>query len=160
VPYNVAHVAGGFGMMCGAGMVSGLLGAGSGVFKVLAMDTAMRLPMKVSTSTSNFMIGVTAAASAGIFFQRGDIDPTISAPVALGVLLGAMIGAKVLVRMPKAWVRKLFIPAIVLVAVSMLAHGAARGSDHQWSRPTERPAFALTRSARTAGNGPGATRHD
>jgi uncharacterized membrane protein YfcA/uncharacterized membrane protein len=126
VPYNVAHVAGGFGMMCGAGMVSGLLGAGSGVFKVLAMDTAMRLPMKVSTSTSNFMIGVTAAASAGMFFQRGDIDPTIAAPVALGVLLGAMIGAKVLVRMPNAWVRKLFIPVIVLVAVSMLAHGAAR----------------------------------
>jgi len=126
VPYNVAHVAGGFGMMCGAGIISGLVGAGGGVFKVLAMDTAMRLPMKVSTSTSNFMIGVTAAASAGIFFQRGDIDPTISAPVALGVLLGAMIGAKVLVRMPNAWVRKLFIPVIVLVAVSMLAHGAVR----------------------------------
>ena len=81
-------------MMTIAGLLSGLLGIGSGTFKVLAMDTAMRLPMKVSTTTSNFMIGVTAAASAGIYFQRGDINPLYAAPVALGVLLGATIGRK------------------------------------------------------------------
>jgi len=79
-----------------AGLISGLLGIGSGTFKVLAMDTAMKLPMKVSSTTSNFMIGVTAAASAGIYFQRGDIDPMIAAPVALGVLIGALVGAKTL----------------------------------------------------------------
>ncbi|MDE2581157.1 MAG: DUF1634 domain-containing protein, partial [Rhodospirillales bacterium] len=88
VAYNVDRVPEGFGIMCLAGALSGLLGIGSGTFKVLALDTAMRLPMKVSTTTSNFMIGVTAAASAGIFFQRGDIDPVIAAPVALGVLAG------------------------------------------------------------------------
>src|SRR3984885_3668365 len=99
-------------------------GAGNGYRDAVAHESVYQ-HLKVSTSTSNFMIGVTAAASAGMFFQRGDIDPTIAAPVALGVLLGAMIGAKVLVRMPNAWVRKLFIPVIVLVAISMLAHGAA-----------------------------------
>ncbi len=123
VSYNVAHVRWGFSMMYAAGLVSGLLGIGSGTFKVLAMDTAMRLPMKVSTTTSNFMIGVTAAASAGIFFQRGDIDPAIAAPVALGVLLGATVGAKSLTRMSNVWLKKLFVPVIVLVAVNMLARG-------------------------------------
>src|SRR5205823_8598079 len=97
VPYNVTRVPVGFGIMYVAGVLSGMLGIGSGVFKVLAMDTAMRLPMKVSTTTSNFMIGVTAAASAGIYFQRGDIPPLIAAPVALGVLLGAFIGSRLLV---------------------------------------------------------------
>ena len=123
VAYNVAHIRWGFSMMYVAGMISGLLGIGSGTFKVLAMDTAMRLPMKVSTTTSNFMIGVTAAASAGIFFQRGDIDPAIAAPVALGVLLGATIGAKVITRVSNVWLKKLFVPVIVLVAINMLARG-------------------------------------
>ena len=123
IPYHVAHVRIGFGMMYVAGLISGLLGIGSGTFKVLAMDTAMRLPMKVSTTTSNFMIGVTAAASAGIFFQRGDIDPMIAAPVALGVLGGSMLGAKTLNRMSNVHLKKVFVPMIVLVAISMLARG-------------------------------------
>lgn len=123
VSYHVAHIRSGFSMMYVAGLISGLLGIGSGTFKVLAMDTAMRLPMKVSTTTSNFMIGVTAAASAGIFFQRGDIDPAIAAPVALGVLLGATVGAKMLTRMSNVWLKRIFVPVIVLVALNMLARG-------------------------------------
>ncbi len=123
VAYKVAHIRWGFGLMYVAGLISGLLGIGSGTFKVLAMDTAMRLPMKVSTTTSNFMIGVTAAASAGIFFQRGDIDPAIAAPVALGVLVGAMLGAKTLTRMSNVWLKRVFVPVIVLVALNMLARG-------------------------------------
>ncbi|HEX8730335.1 MAG TPA: sulfite exporter TauE/SafE family protein, partial [Ktedonobacterales bacterium] len=86
VRYNVTRVPLGFGIMYVAGALSGLLGIGSGPFKVLALDSAMRLPMKVSTTTSNFMIGVTAAASAGLYFARGDINPLIATPVALGVL--------------------------------------------------------------------------
>ncbi|MDE2333948.1 MAG: DUF1634 domain-containing protein [Rhodospirillales bacterium] len=123
VAYNVAHIRWGFSLMYIAGLISGLLGIGSGTFKVLAMDTAMRLPMKVSTTTSNFMIGVTAAASAGIFFQRGDIDPAIAAPVALGVLLGATVGAKTLTRMSNVWLKRVFVPVIILVALNMLARG-------------------------------------
>ncbi len=123
VAYNVAHIRWGFSMMYVAGLISGLRGIGSGTFKVLAMDTAMRLPMKVSTTTSNFMIGVTAAASAGIFFQRGDIDPAIAAPVALGVLIGATLGAKTITRVSNVWLKKLFVPVIVLVALNMLARG-------------------------------------
>ncbi|HEV7126286.1 MAG TPA: TSUP family transporter [Ktedonobacterales bacterium] len=99
VRYEVTHVPAGFSLMYVAGLISGLLGIGSGTFKVLAMDTAMRLPLKVSTTTSNFMIGVTAAASATIYFLRGDIDPLVAAPVALGVLLGATIGARTLARL-------------------------------------------------------------
>ncbi|MBW4051950.1 MAG: DUF1634 domain-containing protein [Proteobacteria bacterium] len=121
IPYHVAHVRTGFGMMYVAGLISGLLGIGSGTFKVLAMDTAMRLPMKVSTTTSNFMIGVTAAASAGIFFQRGDIDPMIAAPVALGVLGGSMLGARTVNRLSNVHLKQVFVPMIVLVALSMLA---------------------------------------
>ncbi len=123
VSYSVTGVPAGFGMMYVAGAISGLLGIGSGTFKVLAMDAAMRLPMKVSTTPSNFMIGVTAAASAGIYFQRGDIDPVIAAPVALGVLLGATMGAVTLPRLSNAWVRKVFIPVIVLVGIEMLLRG-------------------------------------
>ena len=123
VSYNVAHVRWGFSMMYIAGLVSGLLGIGSGTFKVLALDTAMRLPMKVSTTTSNFMIGVTAAASAGIFFQRGAIDPVVAAPVAIGVLAGATLGAKSISRISNVWLKKLFVPVIVLVALNMLARG-------------------------------------
>ncbi len=122
-PYHVAHVRIGFSMMYVAGLISGLLGIGSGTFKVLAMDTAMRLPMRVSTTTSNFMIGVTAAASAGIYFQRGDIDPVIAAPVALGVLLGATLGATILPRISNVGLRKVFIPVVLLVALNMLARG-------------------------------------
>jgi uncharacterized membrane protein YfcA len=125
VTYEVTHVPAGFSMMYVAGLISGLLGIGSGTFKVLAMDTAMRLPMKVSTTTSNFMIGVTAAASAGIYFERGDINPMIAAPVALGVLLGATIGARTLARLSNATIRKIFVPLLVLIAAEMLIRGAA-----------------------------------
>src|SRR5262249_22152857 len=94
--YRVSRVPLGFGLMYVAGILSGLLGIGSGAVKVLAMDQAMRLPFKVSTTTSNFMIGVTAAASAGVYLHRGYIDPTLAMPVVLGVLAGAMRGARVL----------------------------------------------------------------
>ena len=85
----------------------------------------MRLPMKVSTTTSNFMIGVTAAASAGIYFARGDINPTVAAPVALGVLLGATIGARTLARLSNTTIRKLFLPLLGLIAIEMLIRGGA-----------------------------------
>ena len=124
IDYQVAHVPAGFGMMLVAGILSGLLGIGSGTFKVLAMDTAMRLPMKVSTTTSNFMIGVTAAASAGIYFQRGDMNPLYAAPVALGVLLGATGGAKTLARFSNTTIRKIFVPILVAIAIEMLIRGA------------------------------------
>lgn len=123
VAYNVTHVPEGFGMMYVAGLVSGLLGIGSGTFKVLAMDTAMRLPMKVSSTTSNFMIGVTAAASAGIYFQRGDILPLVAAPVALGVLVGALVGAKTLAKLSNRTVRKLFVPILLAIAIEMIVRG-------------------------------------
>ena len=125
VSYAVTGVPAGFALMYLAGAISGLLGIGSGTFKVLAMDTAMRLPMKVSTTTSNFMIGVTAAASAGIYFQRGDINPLIAAPVALGVLAGATLGARTLARISNITIRKIFVPLILIVAVEMLLRGVA-----------------------------------
>ncbi|MDE3228869.1 MAG: DUF1634 domain-containing protein [Chloroflexota bacterium] len=124
IEYQVANVPAGFGMMTVAGILSGLLGIGSGTFKVLAMDTMMRLPMKVSTTTSNFMIGVTAAASAGIYFQRGDMNPLYAAPVALGVLLGATSGAKLLARFSNSALRKIFVPILVAIAIEMLIRGA------------------------------------
>ncbi|MFN8556052.1 MAG: sulfite exporter TauE/SafE family protein [Dehalococcoidia bacterium] len=123
VSYDVTRVPLGFGMMYVAGVVSGLLGIGSGALKVLAMDTAMRLPMKVSTATSNFMIGVTAAAGAGVYFWRGYVVPSLAAPVALGVLLGATLGARLLVRFSNATVRRIFIPVLAVVAVEMLLRG-------------------------------------
>jgi uncharacterized protein len=103
--------------------VSGLLGIGSGVLKVLAMDGAMRLPMKVSSATSNFMIGVTAAASAGIYIGRGDVDPRIAGPVALGVLAGALTGARLLHRVSNRSVRFVFLPVLVAVGLEMLGRG-------------------------------------
>jgi uncharacterized membrane protein YfcA len=87
------------------------------------MDTAMRLPIKVSTATSNFMIGVTAAASAGIYFWRGEVLPLVAAPVALGVLAGALVGARLLVRFRSATVRLIFLVALSLVAIQMLLRG-------------------------------------
>jgi uncharacterized membrane protein YfcA/uncharacterized membrane protein len=123
VPYQVTRTLPGLFMMYIAGLVSGLLGIGSGTFKVLALDTAMRLPMKVSTTTSNFMIGVTAAASAGIYFSRGDIPPLIAAPVALGILLGALVGAHLLARLSNRLLRIIFLVVIVVAAVEMVLHG-------------------------------------
>jgi uncharacterized protein len=123
VTYQASRVPAGFVAMFGAGVLSGLLGIGSGAFKVLAMDYLMRLPMKVSTATSNFMIGITAAASAGIYFTRGDIHPLIATPVAVGVLGGAYVGTAVMARLRNTTVRKVFLPVIVYLAVSMILRG-------------------------------------
>ena len=123
VKYRATHVGRGFAAMYGAGVLSGLLGIGSGAFKVLAMDTFMRLPMKVSTATSNFMIGITAAASAGIYFTRGDIHPLIVAPVVIGVLVGAYLGTAVMARMRNTTVRKAFLPVVVYLALSRVLRG-------------------------------------
>jgi uncharacterized membrane protein YfcA len=123
VAYPVRRPLLGLGMMYGAGAVSGLLGIGSGALKVTAMDLAMGLPMKVSTATSNLMIGVTAAASAGLYFARGQIDPFIAAPVALGVLAGALIGSRHLRHVPGAMLRRLFIVVLLVIAVQMIVKG-------------------------------------
>jgi uncharacterized membrane protein YfcA/uncharacterized membrane protein len=123
VPYQVTRTPLGLAMMYVAGLISGLLGIGSGTFKVLALDAAMRLPMKVSTTTSNFMIGVTAAASAGIYFSRGDIAPLIAAPVALGILVGALVGARLLAHLSNRILRIIFLAVIVVAAVEMVLHG-------------------------------------
>jgi uncharacterized protein len=106
-----------------AGMISGLLGIGSGVLKVIALDVGMKLPMKVSSTTSNFMIGVTAAASTGIFYLGGYINPLIAAPVVLGVVLGSVLGTRALARSKNSTIKKVFIPVIVLLAIEMLAKG-------------------------------------
>lgn len=123
VQYNVTGVYGGLGMMYGAGVISGLLGIGSGIFKVMAMDFYMKLPLKVSSATSNFMIGVTAAASAGVYFLRGNIDPKIAAPVALGVLFGATVGTRVMQRLKSKTIRLIFVPVLAFVAVEMIVKG-------------------------------------
>jgi Predicted permeases len=118
--YGAVRVPAGFGLMGMAGALSGLLGIGSGAVKVLALDRAMRLPLKVSTTTSNLMIGVTAAASAGIYLRRGYVDPVLTAPVMLGVLAGAMLGARVLPRLQVRWLRAVFNLAVLALAVQML----------------------------------------
>ncbi len=122
--YHVRHVPLGFGLMFGAGTLSGLLGIGSGALKVLAMDRAMRLPFKVSTTTSNFMIGVTAAASAGVYFRKGYIDPGLTMPVLLGVLAGSFVGAKLLMRAPVPTLRLVFALVIFALGVEMIYSGA------------------------------------
>jgi uncharacterized membrane protein YfcA len=122
--YGVRHVPGGFAMMFGAGTLSGLLGIGSGAVKVIAMDRIMRIPFKVSTTTSNFMIGVTAAASAGLYLSRGYIDPRVAMPVMLGVLIGALLGAKVLVHARVKTLRIVFGVVILALAVEMILNGA------------------------------------
>jgi uncharacterized protein len=121
--YNVQHVPAGWSLMFGAGALSGLLGIGSGAMKVLAMDQAMKIPFKVSTTTSNFMIGVTAAASAGVYLHRGYIDPGLAMPVMLGVLSGSLFGARILVKAQTKWLRLGFSLVIVLLAIEMLYNG-------------------------------------
>ena len=123
VEYKVAGVYYGYGVMYVAGVISGLMGIGSGVFKVLGMDVFMKLPMKVSTATSNFMIGVTAAASAGIYFSRGDINPLVAGPVALGVLIGAWVGTQIMERLNSKTLRLIFIPVLIYIALEMLWKG-------------------------------------
>ncbi len=106
-----------------AGCMSGLLGIGSGAFKVLAMDQAMRIPFKVSTTTSNFMIGVTAAASAGVYLHYGQIDPALTMPVMLGVLIGSLLGAHVLMKAQTRMLRRIFSAVILVLALQMLYKG-------------------------------------
>ncbi|AFY90974.1 sulfite exporter TauE/SafE family protein [Chroococcidiopsis thermalis] len=121
--YHVQNVAAGFSLMFLAGILSGLLGIGSGAVKVLAMDRAMQLPFKVSTTTSNFMIGVTAAAGAGVYLSRGYIDPGLAMPVMLGVLLGSLIGARTLVKVKPRLLRQIFSIVILLLAIQMIYNG-------------------------------------
>jgi uncharacterized protein len=123
--YNVQRVPAGFGIMFRAGALSGLLGIGSGAMKVLAMDQAMKIPFKVSTTTSNFMIGVTAAASAGVYLSRGYIDPGLSMPVMLGVLAGSLVGTRILVKAETKMLRLVFSVVIVLLGIEMLYKGLA-----------------------------------
>jgi uncharacterized membrane protein YfcA len=121
--YYVHAVPQGFGIMALAGALSGLLGIGSGAVKVLAMDQAMRIPFKVSTTTSNFMIGVTAAASAGVYLNRGYIDPGLAMPVMLGVLLGSLLGARLLVGAQTRLLRIIFSAVIMVLAIQMIYNG-------------------------------------
>jgi uncharacterized membrane protein YfcA len=121
--YTVRHVPAGFLMMIGAGMLSALLGIGSGAFKVLAMDNVMRVPFKVSTTTSNFMIGVTAAASSVLYFHRGYIDPVLTFPVVIGVFAGAIAGARVLIGSGVRTLRIVFSVVITAVAIEMIYNG-------------------------------------
>jgi uncharacterized membrane protein YfcA len=125
VDYRVAKTVPAFFVMFLSGGLSALLGIGGGTFKVLAMDQIMRLPYKVSTATSNFMIGVTAATSAVVYFLRGDVDPIVATPVALGVLLGARLGSRLMMKMKVRTMRLLFIPVLLYTALQMILKGVA-----------------------------------
>jgi uncharacterized membrane protein YfcA len=127
VGYHVARVKAGFALMFGAGVLSGLLGIGSGAMKVIAMDQVMRIPFKVSTTTSNFMIGVTAAASAGVYLGHGYIEPALAMPVMLGVLTGSLLGARHLMGAKVRALRLLFAGVIGLLAIEMIYAGIAKG---------------------------------
>jgi uncharacterized membrane protein YfcA len=126
VHYRAGRLLPGWAIMWFAGAMSGILGIGSGIFKVVGMDLVMGLPIKISSATSNFMMGVTAAAGAGVHFANGDIDPNVAAGVALGVVVGAGIGAKLLPKMPGTWVRYLFIPVLLFMGVEMVLKGFQR----------------------------------
>lgn len=123
IPYRVARTKLGLGLMYLAGCVSALLGIGSGILKVPAMDQAMRIPIKVSSATSNFMIGVTTATSAGIYFMRGDIIPGLAGPVAFGVLIGSQLGSRLLGKWSGRTIRWIFVLILVVVAVQMGVKG-------------------------------------
>ena len=123
VAYNVTNVPQGSLVMFGAGFASGLLGIGSGAFKVVALDSYMKLPIKVSTATSNFMMGVTATASALIYFFNGTINPAIAAPIALGTLIGSRTGAKVMQRLDAKYIRYIFLPILLFTIVNMFLKG-------------------------------------
>ena len=121
--YQLRGVGGGFSVMLLAGVLSGILGIGSGVLKVIAMDGIMKVPFKVSTTTSNFMMGVTACASAVVYIQRGNIVPGIACPVLIGVLFGALTGARLLKKLDVRLLRQIFCIAILLVAFNMIWQG-------------------------------------
>lgn len=118
--YRVERFGAGMLVMFLAGILSALVGIGGGILKVLAMDRIMHLPFKVSTTTSNFMLGVTAAASVGIYFRRGQMEPMIAGPVALGALVGAVLGARVLPRVKTLWLRRIFAGVVIVSGVEML----------------------------------------
>lgn len=123
VAYQVEKVPAGASIMFGAGIASGLLGIGSGAFKVLAMDTTMKMPLKPSTATSNLMIGVTAAASATVYFFNGYVDPSLAGPLAIGIVAGAAIGSRIMPHLPARTIRLIFIPVIGLMALQMILKG-------------------------------------
>jgi uncharacterized protein len=127
ITYHVRRVKAGFSLMFGAGVLSGLLGIGSGAMKVLAMDQVMRIPFKVSTTTSNFMIGVTAAASAGVYLRNGYIDPGLAMPVMLGVLTGSLVGAQKLIAFRTRVLRLVFAVVIGVLAIEMIYNGFSGG---------------------------------
>jgi len=122
-PYSVSHPRAGFSLMYVAGLLSGLLGIGSGALKVIAMDRVMGIPFKVSTATSSFMIGVTGVASAAIYLKRGYIHPVIALPVMMGVLGGSMVGARLLPRLPVRFLRRMFAAVVAVIAVQMIVQG-------------------------------------
>ncbi|WP_099974126.1 sulfite exporter TauE/SafE family protein [Lactobacillus terrae] len=123
IDYSLTNVPGGFAMMGGAGLASGLLGIGSGPFKVIAMDTIMKMPLKASSATSNLMMGVTAAASATVYFFNGSIKPDIAGPLALGVLVGSLVGARIMQRMRPRVIRMIFIPILIYLGIQMALKG-------------------------------------
>lgn len=119
VDYQVENVPGGLAIMFGAGLASGLLGIGSGAFKVMALDNAMKMPLKPSSATSNLMMGVTAAASATIYFFNGSIRPDIAVPLSLGIIVGAAIGSRIMQHLPSKWIRIIFIPILIYLGLQM-----------------------------------------
>jgi len=123
ISYVADSVPAAFVVMACAGLMAGLLGVGGGVLKVVGMDNFMKLPFKVSSTTSNFMIGVTAAASTAIFYVGGYINPILAAPVAIGVVVGSFVGAKVLVRTKPVSLRWLFVVALVAIGIEMIYQG-------------------------------------
>ncbi len=120
IEYSPRRVPAGFALMGVAGLMSGLLGIGSGALKTLAMDLVMRLPLKVSTATSNFMIGITAGASAAIYYRQGYVDPVLAGPVVLGTLAGAAIGARLLPKITTRWLRPFFALVVGALGVEVL----------------------------------------
>jgi uncharacterized membrane protein YfcA len=127
--YRVTGIPAGFVLMFGAGLLSAMLGIGSGSIKVLAMDQIMKIPFKVSTTTSNFMIGVTAAASVGYYLTQGYIDPVLAAPVMLGVLIGSLVGARILGGAKVKNLRLIFAVVISIVGIEMIYKGLQGGFD-------------------------------
>ncbi len=123
VDYQVTRTIPGLVIMYFSGIAAGLLGIGAGIFKVAAMDQVMKMPFKASTATSNFMIGVTAASGAVVYFARGDVKPLVAGPVVLGVLLGSVLGARLMMRLKSSTIRKFFLPIIVYTAIEMIYRG-------------------------------------
>ncbi|HIX02202.1 MAG TPA: sulfite exporter TauE/SafE family protein [Candidatus Ligilactobacillus excrementigallinarum] len=119
VDYDVENVPGGMAIMFGAGLASGLLGIGSGAFKVMALDNVMKMPLKPSSATSNLMMGVTAAASATIYFFNGSIRPEIAVPLSLGIIVGAAIGSRIMQHLPSRIIRIIFIPILMYLGLQM-----------------------------------------